>query len=589
MIYLDMDVHKDSITIAVLPASARAPTRLATIAAVALLLCAASAGAQTIRGVVVRPADGVGIAGVVVLLIDRSGGVVARALTNERGEYRVAASASGVYHIRTLRIGFRPMTSDAIDLRDGQELSQRLSLASVPFLMDTVRVVGANSCRVRADTAAATYAIWEQVRTALTATEISSANRSLRATVVTYDRTLDADGRRVRTQSSRLRTSLAARPWIARSRENLRRHGYVVDDADGGKTYFAPDLDELLSDAFLDDHCFRVAQQRDPIRIGLEFEPARERSHLPDIRGTVWLSRTTSELERLEFRYANVSRAQEMGAAGGEVAFTRMANGAWAISRWSIRMPVLAQRATGGFNGASRTLELEVAELKISGGDLALMTSGRDTIWARAPLVLAGTITDSVTRRPMPGARVALVGTTLLGSSDAEGRFAVSGVLPGEYIVEVRTALLDAVGAAHQSALTFTDGVTPVTIRVPPPRQVAATLCVGTTLGGDEGIILGRVSVRGDTIPPKHMKVRAEWTRVGYDIAASGGKPNRWVEALSDSGGNYRLCGVPLHASLVVRVVSDSATGDPVSIQITNGVMGRADLIVDRMIARVPR
>ena len=554
--------------------------RLTAIATLCVL--PAALGAQVIRGTVVRPGSDIGIAGVVVLLVDSTGRVVARSLTDERGAYRVAGDAPGSYRIRTMRIGFRPASSEVIPLVAGQELTYRVSLASVPFVLDAMRVVGVNACRVRTDTAAATYAIWEQVRTALTATQISTGDRTLGATVVTYDRTLAADGRSVRSQQSQLNRSFGAQPWRAQSVAELRRLGYVVDDAQGGKTYYAPDLDVLLSDAFLDDHCFRISRDRDAGRIGLEFEPASNRRELPDIRGTIWLNRNTSELDRLEFRYANVTRAQEDGRAGGEMAFVRMANGAWAISRWSIRMPVLERYQAGGFNGAAHSNEVRVSEIRIGGGELAVMTRARDTIWARAPLVLSGLIADSSTGRAVRDARVSLRGTAQNGVTDSEGRFSISGVLPGEYAIEVRTASLDAVGAVHQSALTFTDGLAPLTIRVPVAQQVAATLC-GPRRESQDGIVLGTVSLRGDTIPPANVSVIATWTEIGYDVAPSGSKPNRSVEARTDGTGRFRLCGVPLRKALVVSVVSDSLAAEPVPVQVADGLLGRVDIVVDRM------
>ncbi len=557
-------------------------TRLTAIATLCLL--PAALGAQAIRGTVVRPGSDTGIAGVVVLLVDSTGRVVARSLTDERGAYRVAGDAPGAYRIRTLRIGFRPASSEVIPLVAGQELTHRVSLTSVPFVLDAMRIVGVNACRVRSDTAAATYAIWEQVRTALTATQISTGDRTLGATVVTYDRTLAADGRSVRSQQSQLNRSFGAKPWRAQSVAELRRLGYVVDDAQGGTTYYAPDIEVLLSDAFLDDHCFRVSSDRDGGRIGLEFEPASNRRDLPDIRGTIWLNRASSELERLEFRYANVTRAQEDGRAGGEMAFVRMANGAWAISRWSIRMPVLERYQAGGFNGAAHSNEVRVSEIRIGGGELAVMTRARDTIWARAPLVLSGAIADSLTGRAVRDARVSLRGTLLGGVTDSDGRFAISGVLPGEYAVEVRTASLDAVGAVHQSTLTFTDGLTPPTIRVPVAQQVAATLC-GPRRESQDGIVLGTLSFRGDTIPPANVSVIATWTEIGYDVAPSGGKPNRSVEARTDGTGQFRLCGVPLRKALVVGVVSDSLAAEPLAVRIVDGLLGRADLVVDRVVA----
>ena len=103
----------------------------------------------------------------------------------------------------------------------------------------------------------------------------------------------------------------------------------------------------LLSSSFLQDHCFRLAISLDSTRLGLAFEPTPARERVADIRGTLWLDRASTELRSLEFQYVNISRAQQ-DHAGGELAFVRMRDGQWAISRWNIRMPVLVLGLSSG-------------------------------------------------------------------------------------------------------------------------------------------------------------------------------------------------------------------------------------------------
>src|SRR6185369_8907241 len=78
----------------------------------------ALASAQAIHGVVVDRADAP-VAGVVVMLLDNASMAVARALSNTRGEFRLTASKAGRYRVRTMRIGFVPVTSEPIALADG--------------------------------------------------------------------------------------------------------------------------------------------------------------------------------------------------------------------------------------------------------------------------------------------------------------------------------------------------------------------------------------------------------------------------------------------------------------------------------------
>src|SRR5688500_804403 len=105
----------------------------------ALILCAVApaTSVQTLRGKTAQPSDGAGIPGVLVLLVDSTGSVVARALTNEHGEYRVTAPGAGAYRVRTLRIGYHPAVSDPVELHAGTELLWQVTLANLPFALDT--------------------------------------------------------------------------------------------------------------------------------------------------------------------------------------------------------------------------------------------------------------------------------------------------------------------------------------------------------------------------------------------------------------------------------------------------------------------
>src|SRR5207244_10937565 len=106
-------------------------------------------------------------------------------------------------------------------------------------------------------------------------------------------------------------------------------------------------------------------------------------------------------------RYGNVSRDVENNG-GGAMEFARMRNGAWAISRWSIRMPVFAQyQGLGG-----RGYETKLSEIHLTGGELILATTlasqGKDTVWSRPPITLAGTVRDSISGAPVRNARVTI-------------------------------------------------------------------------------------------------------------------------------------------------------------------------------------
>src|SRR5207237_8055747 len=119
---------------------------------------------------------------------------------------------------------------------------------------------------------------------------------------------------------------------------------------------------------------------------------------------------------------------------GGHIEFMRLPNGAWVIARWSIMMPVL-ERVTSGTHLARgiETSELKLAEIRVEGGELSVVRRGRDTLWARRPIVLRGTVRDSLSNTPAYAARVMIVGTTFAAATDSLGAFVIEGLLPGDF------------------------------------------------------------------------------------------------------------------------------------------------------------
>jgi hypothetical protein len=392
-------------------------------------------GAQSIHGRVLTAAGDEGVPGVLVTLLDTTGSVVARDLSEASGEYRVSAPRSGTFRVRAQRIGFRPVTSGPYVVATGVDIERALVLAAVPMMLDSVRVVSDNVCGSMGDATGATFALWEQVRTALQAAQLTASRRGLTATVMTFERTLEPRSRRVQTETTTVTTGFVTQPWRTFSAAQLRQRGFVVEDDQGWTEYRVPGLNVLLSDGFIEDHCFRVSRRRDRSTVGIEFEPTRDRRNVPEIAGTIWLDRSTSALRRMEFRYVNITREQE-GEAGGELEFGRLADGGWAISRWHIRMPVLEQQTLGG-----RTM-VRIAEIRAVGGDLTLAVAGRDTLWLAVPgrpllAVVAGRVVND-SSMPMVDVAVGLPDLGRSALTDATGGFQLGNVPSGLHRITVR-------------------------------------------------------------------------------------------------------------------------------------------------------
>jgi len=355
-----------------------------------------AARAQSVRGRAMQPPDTTGIPGVLVFLVDSAGGVAARALTNERGEYRIAAPRAGVYRMQTLRIGYQPGAFAAVELLGSPDITieRHLALTSLPLSLDTVHVQARARCAPYEGSSTIASA-WQQARTALTAADLTQSDRALHATVTRIWRALDGTTRRVKDETSAELSDFVTKPWGTVSTDSLHQLGYVYRRPDSSTVYYAPDVEALLSDGFVQDHCFRFASGRDPALLGVAFEPRSDRKETPEIAGTVWLDRQSAQLRSMDYRYVNLTPLLEREAAdvarrsgaGGELSFVRMANGGWAISRWEIRVPVLARRLYPGTGipGDESRLEYYVVEQRAEAGLLTRVISGSDTLWRAKP------------------------------------------------------------------------------------------------------------------------------------------------------------------------------------------------------------
>jgi Carboxypeptidase regulatory-like domain len=544
----------------------------------AALLFASPLRAQVVRGTVVDASERP-ISGVVVALLDSVNAVVARALTDDAGEYRVLAPRPGTYRLRTLRVGYQPTVSAPQVLTAGGLAVVRLSVDGVRVSLATVRVVERSACgRSAASDAADVFAAWDQAMTTIAATSLTSSARGLTATTMQVDRTLEPNGRRIREQSVAVRTEYVTQPWKSLPADTLRKRGYATTDAEGWTTYYAPGLDVLVSSVFLEDHCLRLVAARDTSEIGVAFEPTPARRQRPEIRGVLWLARSSAELRRLEFSYTGGPVATSAFDAGGSMTFARVPNGASVITAWEIRMPELIK-------DTPRAARLRVASVASTGGQLVVLRRGVDTLFKQPTLAVTGVVLDSLSARAIPGASIAMMGATTATTADADGRFVLKDVLPGEYALSVRTPSLDSIRASSVSTVVVASGMAPLQLRVPTAAQLAASLC-GSALAGaagkGHGGIIGRVVDLGDTTTLAAVRVIAEWSEIitqGTSIVRQG----KGMETKTDTTGAFRLCGVPTDVALTVRALPTRGRSESAIVRLTpDALFASTTVAVDR-------
>lgn len=330
------------------------------------------AASQSVRGLVVEADTGEPISGALVMLLDADSTAAATAMSSSNGAYYLRAPAPGTYRLRADRIGYGSTLSEPLELAEGESSSYRVEASTRPVELTALLVEGARDdrCRLSQDAGDATYGVWEEARKALENAAWTDRSRRYRLIGEQYTMFLDQSGRPLSLPGTRSERSdkpttdsiiTAAGYTLFKSlpARHLREIGYVVvvtedlneryaifpgrPEAIGGTAYFGPDANVLLSEAFHQDHCFRLVEGegRNEGMVGLSFQPAR-RPTLADIEGTLWLDGRTAQLHSLDFRYVGAVPARRGGLPGsGRVEFDRLSDGPIIVRNWWIQMPGL--------------------------------------------------------------------------------------------------------------------------------------------------------------------------------------------------------------------------------------------------------
>lgn len=500
--------------------------------------------AQQLRGVVRDSASGTPIPAVVLMLLDSSGAVVGRTITNQSGEY-VAPLTSVMRRVRLLRIGFRPRVV-AIPSETAGVAPFDVTMVAIPTLLNAVAVVDQPKCPRRADRMAA-LSLWEQAKAALLATVVARDVNPAQMMRLNTDRRMDRESDTTDRLEVRTDSAVTSRSFVAsHTASAFLEHGFVNDSSTGTRTFHGPDADVLLDDAFPLGYCFELARpdRSRPHEVGLGFRPATRSSNRIDIEGVVWIDSVSRSLTDIEFRYVGLDPRYSRYGAGGRVSFRSMTDGTSIVDRWHIRLLTVLTDTSA--NSPARRDRVEVHE---RGGEVAhaRWPDGRE--WNAALGAIAGVAEygDGLAAH----ARLRLLNTDYEVVTDSAGGFRIPDLVPGPYVVEVVDSILTPLGLTLRTPVTFSavrDSVILRSVRLPTARDYIRMRCGGKNL--DEGI-----STTGGTVTPGQALPRTTQMIVRvlapdgtpaagarYEVAGEfGARP--WV-GRTDEQGVFVLCSV---------------------------------------------
>jgi hypothetical protein len=543
------------------------------LAALALLTLSFPAAAQT---VLIRVMDGDAsrpMFGALAYLVGSDGQTAKNALTDERGRALFIGIAPGAYRVRAEMIGMATAETALFDVAVGTTISQELRLESSAIQLEGLAVeLEAGRCRVRPGGEGLVVSeVWEEARKALSAASFTDQRGSYRYETIRYDRQIDRNSGVILSEEQRRREGYMRTPFESLPAEELVTEGFVRPDG-RDFLYYAPDATVLLSDEFLDTHCFKMADSNDESGlIGLGFEPTGENRRVPDIQGTMWLDPVTAELRFLEYRYTYLTPDMTAPEVGGRVDFQRMPDGTWIVPEWWIRMPILTTQT--GFDGRPRAY---IARFHQTGGlVVAAREAGGRSLGQRVETGgFEGLVMDSL-GVPLRGVRVGVVGSNQEVFSNAEGKFSITGLPEGRYQIRFVDGGLEQMGYVPDPVArdVVRGELAYMEYQTPSIGDVLFEACRGVER--EEG----SVTFAGTVIDPRGLPAEGATVRVvwrNYSSAdagamgVSGGLRERTdgFEATTSPTGFFRFCGVPANQDLTVTAARDEMTSEEYTVQI---------------------
>lgn len=547
----------------------RPPNRLFLIGLPVLLALLLSVSfqrgtAQVVQGRLLDADTGSPVEGALVTLSTPNGTVHNQRLTNPQGRFLLRSRGPGTFLIRAERIGFQTVSSATFSLSEGQLLRIDLETGRDAIQLDGITVQGEQRCVVRPGEGLEIARVWEEARKALTVQRWTEQEGSYWFQVQNYSRDLDRDARRVLNETRSTRAGLSQSPIGSLPAEELMAEGFIQRNPDASLQYYGPDASTLLSDIFLDSHCFELETDGDePGLLGLAFEPVEQRD-IPDIQGTLWLDRSSSALQFLEYRYTWAPHPDARRLARGRVDFEELPNGAWIVRKWWIQMPQIGREDPQAPWWERAGGRIGVAGIRETGAEVVgIRTSDRQEVARAERGLVAGLVWDSTRTAPLEGAQIYLLGTSYTGTSNAEGRFLIDGVPEGVFRATFEHPRLDTLATSSPGTeVEVVPGeASEILLGVPSIPSIIAELCAGVARDEASGVISGLVlePVSGRPIP--EASVSLSWQAVSREGGRLTGD-NMLIETTTDDDGRFTVCNTPTNELVEIQARAGRGRSD---------------------------
>ncbi len=543
--------------------------RIAIISAL-IIVAGVRAGAQDVRVEVVDAVTGKPIVGANVSLLDSAGSLpLYGAFSDQSGRTDLRGPARGPFRVRADKAGYDTWNSVQLHLSNKPVLVR----AGMAVTRNPSPIVARTETACQQLTAAGTPAgdLWTEMKKALTASAMTEAQGLVPLDVDLYERALNRD-LAVVSERAEQRTRIPRRPATGISWEQMdsTRRG----EASTSEVFRAPDAALMLSEGFVNSHCFSAIRGYGPETglSGLEFRPSRV-GGLPELAGVLWLDPKGNALRAVNFDYVNLPIPLRVARTTGRVEFQQLPGGQWIVPRWYIRMPRVVRVTSAGVGSPSVTRDSLAGFQEVGGSARPAGTAApagtnaasspaasapADSAPEAAQSMLMGVVYDSTSGGPLSGVQVSTGGGRFKTVTNSGGRYqlAIDGAINDTLVFEhPRLRMLRII--ERKQAISLPSGARgQASLIVPSYGTVRARICgQNETRTEAQGIMAGYVrDAAGKPTPGAHVWATWQILWVEQNGRLVSTNQQRTVEADASSDGSYILCGFTRGAQVTVKV-----------------------------------
>lgn len=187
-----------------------------------------------------------------------------------------------------------------------------------------------------------------------------------------------------------------------------------------------------------------------------------------------------------------------------------------------------------------------------------------------------GTVFDSAHARPVAGATVTLSRPTpasdlRIALTDEKGRFQLDTLEAGSYEILFTTPFLDSLEhmLPAQSVVLGAGERRRVQLAVPSGATLRAGACPGLAIPKGAGAIVGRAEDADTDSPLIGAQLVVSWRDLTVDrVTLKPSMEERSGAAVTDSQGQFRICGVPTDTYVLVQLQHQGRAGSPMRVTV---------------------